>query len=703
MGGIVVLIVYILLGIAASAVLFADCRMLKQIWLGGVIGMMLLMWSHVPFSFFMGFTVASHLCGFLLAAAIVAALILLKKRFLAKQPAVLMEETAKEYIAEDAENSETQASRRPARGTAAARIRAAVRARLFPLSNNEILMIVSAAALMVISVILLLNHTIPEINGHYYTGQCTYGDMNMHFAFITSIAKQGMFPPTYSIMAGEPLNYPFLCDSISSSLMIFGSGLRTAYMAPMIFAFLWVYIGFWYIAEAILERAGKVWLAFTLFFLNGGFGIMYFLDNLKGEDKSNFKRIFTSFYKTPTNLVNDVEEVIGASGKPVQINTYTNIRWTNVIADMLLPQRATLFGWMCLFVVLYLLYAAVFQKKKSYFVIAGVLGGLLPIVHTHSFFAFGLIAVCWCVYSCIRDRFRKEIVFSWLGFGIPALLLSVPQLLKWTFNAVGESFVRYTFNWANSNGTDTWLWFWVKNVGIVLILLPVAFLHADRKKKIMYSGALLIFIVSEFIVFQPNTYDNIKLFFIWYVYTVILVADLLTDCFAKLKGIRGRSVIAVILIFVMTVSGALTIVREVISGTFDKEKGEGYAYQLYTSRHVESAKFIEENTEPDAVFLCYNNHNNAIAALTGRNIYCGAGTFLYYHGVGYQERERLMRRMLTDAEAFEENKESAGIDYVYIGDWERGNFGGKLIESYLDSNYKLIYSQDGVKIFDVRS
>lgn len=398
MGGIFILILYIILGVIIGAWLFEDCRPLKRIWLGGVIGMMLMMWSHVPFSFFMGFTVWSHMLGLVFSAAICTVIVFLKS------------------------GGKTHSI--DGRGIAGRW--------LVPLNKNEVIMAVSVTTLMLVSVVLLFNHILVEIDGAYYTGQCTYGDMNMHLGFISSIARQGMFPPTYSIMAGEPLNYPFLCDSISSSMMLFGASLRCAYIAPMIFAFMWVYTGCWYIAEAILERVGRVWLAFTLFFLDGGFGIIYFLDNLKGEDKSNFTRIFTAFYETPTNYVNSDRYVLAANGSDfVAVKGYSNIRWTNIIADMLLPQRATLFGWMCLFAVLYLLYMAVFKDKKQYFIIAGIMGGLLPMIHTHSYFALGLIAICWIIYSCVKKRFNKEIIMSWLSFGAPALALSVPQLLKW--------------------------------------------------------------------------------------------------------------------------------------------------------------------------------------------------------------------------------------------------------------------------------
>ena len=688
MGGILILILYILLGTLTAALLFKGERLLKKLWLGAVMGIMLLMWSHVPFSFFMGFTVWSHLCGFLLTVAICTGILAWKSKGF-----------------REIENAFGNVKN--------------IKTAVWPLTSQEIAMLCCTLAFTVLAAVMLWNHTIYEAEGAYWTGQCTYGDMNMHLGFITSIAEQGMFPPTYSIMAGEPLNYPFLCDSVSSSLYIFGSGLRVSYIAPALVAFAAVFMGFWYLAEAILEKTRRTLLAFVLFFLNGGFGIIYFLDNLAGKDKSNFKRIFTEFYQTPTNYVNSVRDAVDSAGQAIKVQSYSNIRWTNVIADMLLPQRATLFGWMCLFAVLYILYMAVFKDKKQYFVIAGAMGGLVTMVHTHSYFALGMIAVAWIVYSAVKefisigkngggvfDMVKAPVVRSWLWFGVPALVLSVPQLLYWTFNAVGESFIRFEFNWVNSQasgGTDNWLWFWVKNVGLVMILLPAAFLNASKTKKFTYSGALLIFVVSELIIFQPNSYDNIKLFFIWYVFTVIIVADFLGDCWHKLKGVKGRSYLAAVLIIVCTVSGTLTIAREVVSGKYHEEPQKRNAYQLYSAAHVNAAEFIKENTAPDSTFLCHNNHNNSIASLTGRNIYCGTGTFLFFHGVGYEERSVLMRKMLTDPAAFEENREAAGIDYVYIGDYERGNYGAELISAYLAENYEAIYNEGGIAIYDVRA
>lgn len=58
-----------------------------------------------------------------------------------------------------------------------------------------------------------------------------------------------------------------------------------------------------------------------------------------------------------------------------------------------------------------------------------------------------------------------------------------------------------------------------------------------------------------------------------------------------------------------------------------------------------------------------------------------------------------MREMFTSVESFENNYRSAGIDYVYVGDYERGNFGADLILEYFIENLSPVYDNMGVMIF----
>ena len=174
-----------------------------------------------------------------------------------------------------------------------------------------------------VTLYLLHTHVLHMVDGAYHTGQSCYGDMAMHLGFIKYIAQSGEFLPSYPLLGGaHRFGYPFLCETVSSVFVVLGANLRTAYILPMLPAFLAVYGMFWQLARRVAGSIGKACLAFYLFFMGSGFGFVYFLGSAEA-----FGGIFTGFYTTPTNYVTE------------------NIEWVNPIVDLMLPQRATLFGW----------------------------------------------------------------------------------------------------------------------------------------------------------------------------------------------------------------------------------------------------------------------------------------------------------------------------------------------------------------------
>lgn len=612
-------------GIAVSYYVFPEKRTAVRLWLGSVIGTLLSMWAPIPFAFLRGFGITAHIAAAIFAVALHAL-------WLARRTKTI-----------------------PC--TENAKIDRPLPFLLIPF--------------MALAIYLVCSHTLQNVDGALYTGQCTYGDMAMHLSFITSIANQQTFPPEYNLLPGTPVSYPFLCDSVSSSLYLLGTPLRWAYMIPMFFAFAQVFCGVWFLSREFCRKKYAPVLAFLLFFLNGGLGMIYFLN---GE--FSLHDLFTAFYKTPTNL------------------TEKGMRWVNVIADMLLPQRATLFGWAALFAVLYLLFRAVFRDDNPLFLPAGILGGLLPMVHTHSYFALGLMAACWLVYSAVRDRFSREWFFGWLRFGLPAVLLALPQLLLWTFPSVGgnEHFVRAVLDWVN-NGKEPWLWFWVKNVGLVFVLTPFAFFFVSREQRAAFSGAVFIFVLCELLVFQPNEYDNNKLLYVAYAFGCFVCADALADWLGRLRSTAAQGILLAVVLFISSNAAVFTLGREVASGI------PKYGYELFSRDEVAAAEYIIENTEPDALFLTKDNHDNTVATLTGRNIVCGSSSYLYFHGLDYQGKQYLAEQMLTNAEVFEANRENEGLDYVYIGYHERALAG--VISDYLTENYPIAFTAGAITIYDL--
>lgn len=506
----------------------------------------------------------------------------------------------------------------------------------------------------------------------------------------------------------------------------------------MLIAILQVFLGFYCLGKVVLKDKIKSLVAWVCFFFNGGFGFIYFLDMVM-NNKENFTRIFSGFYTTPTNLVDN------------------NVRWSNVIVDMLLPQRATLFGWAVLFGTLALLYRAMEKKKVRYFVLVAVFGGALPLIHTHSFLALAMVCVVWVtgymyemaggnmepqnriakylvpgglvlmsllqictpfknhikktgfamvglivlvavvvivyyLYKVCKQGKWKELFQTWGVLLCIVLVLALPQLFNWTFQQVGSGeSLRGSFNWANEQ--DQYIWFYIKNIGLTALVAIPALIYAKKRKFFMAAPALLIWSIAEFMVFQPNVYDNNKLLYVGYMLLLFLCADFLVDIFKHIYSYKklGAICCAIVVIAVCTTSGILTMGREYVSGE---------EYELYSADQVSLCDYIEKNVKADAVILTNCRHNNAVASLTGRNIVCGAGTFLYYHGLNYQEREAQVGQMYTTPLQCQNLFDEYNVSYVLIGPDERSSF--SVDEASIQSMGECVFSQNDVQLYKIK-
>jgi len=392
--------------------------------------------------------------------------------------------------------------------------------------------------------------------------------------------------------------------------------------------------------------------------------------------------------------------------------SYYNLRWSNIIADMLVPQRTFLGGWCLLLPCIYLLYdnadgayrrergfTALLGDRKEWFagwdvrqlLVLSVMAGGLPLLHTHSFLALGLISAGWMIYDlCHRGK-----VWPWLLYGGLACLLAAPQLFGWTFQHTtgNSSFVYFQFNWVNNAGghglRDGYLWFWIKNIGVPVILLALSLLEKDRKRRFIASGAFVIFVLAEFIIFQPNEYDNNKLFYVWWALCAVLAADYAVELYDKLKGLRARCIMAGMLAVCCFATGTLSIVRECISD-----------YQMFSHSDVKLAEWVEENTDQDDTFMCWTQHINPVSALTGRDIVCGPALWLYYHGYDLTARETDIRSFYQQPAERTDVLDKYSIDYILLGGYEHNELRPNI--TALEMHYECVYeADDGTRIFAV--
>jgi hypothetical protein len=602
--GILYYLYFLILGFLYSKYIF-NKNIYFHIWIGGIFGNILLMVGIIIPSLIFGFTIISHII--LLILSTIPLIILIKKKGVPK-----------------------------------------IKDNIKKVEMTSKIFIFLIIPIFLLIAILLTNHILVPVENGVASGQSTYGDLNMHLGFITSISEQEVFPPNYAFLSGVKLNYPFLVNSLSSSLYSLGTSLRMSVLIPSYFLCLFLIMGFYFLAYKISDSRRVSVLSTVLFFLGGGLGFIYFLDGAI-SDTTVFTRIFTDYYHTPTNF-NEM-----------------NIRWANPICDMIIPQRSTMAGWFMIMPCLWFLIDGCKTNNKKSFIILGLLASCMPMIHTHSFLSLGVISVGMFIYYFFKSKEKKKVFKNWFIYGLIVLLLAFPQLFYWTFSqTVGNNnFLKFHFNWVNQ--TDPYVWFYIKNWGLVAIFIIPAYLYANKDNRKLILSSLLLFILAELIVFQPNDYDNNKLFFIVYMIFLINCCNWYIHIFDKLKKVPGRYFVLVLIIILSTLSGILTIGREYVSGGI---------YQTFSNNMIKMSEYVKDNTEKDAIFLTSTTHINPIVSLAGRNVYVGSSFYVFYHGFGeeFYNRELEIKKIYnSDYDKLISFCKEHNITYLYIGASERSD------------------------------
>ena len=633
--GILYFALFELSGCLIAERLFSEKGIQTRLWLGLTLGCAMLMWFPSLFAFALNFTLAAQYLGLMLALGLGAWAFLSGRR-----------------------------NRAPA-------------ARAEGEEPPLWLTLCAVLPLMAVMAYMQYTHTILPVGDAIHTGQSTYGDLNLHLGIATGLVNQA-YPPDYTILPGTPIGYPFLVDAASASLYMMGMGLRWAFIVPGVWMSGLLFWGFLMLAWEMTRSARASLLAYALMFLNGGLGFAYLFDQV-GRDPSRLIEAFTGFYKAPANLIDE------------------NVRWVNVLVDMILPQRTLMAGWLVVIPALWLLLRCIKERKKSLFAMLGVWAGFMPMIHTHSFLALGLISAGAMGVSLFQEKGerRRALLSGFLLYGVIAVALALPQLMVFTFpqslKGVQGGSVHFRFNWANwQNGglVDEYFWFWIKNVGLVYIIMIPAAMAGTKRQKALAAGALLVYIAAELIQFQRNEYDNNKLFYVAFMVMLPIAAQYLVAVFDRLKGLPGRWLIASLFIAVSVCSGVISVARECVSD-----------YQLYGPGETAAAAYAAETAPEHAVYLTGTYHNNAIASLAGGRLVCGTPQFLYFHGVNYS-------RQMADAgamyEAPKENLalfEQYGVDYILISRAEQMNWA--VDEEAIASLWPLAWEENGVRLYAV--
>lgn len=506
------------------------------------------------------------------------------------------------------------------------------------------------------------------IGGNFYSGGSTWADLAMHLSLITNFSERGLdvlqSSPIYS---GIKLNYPFLMDLISSIFFKSGFSLRLSLIIPSLIMLIGVIIVIYALSYKMTKsKIGSFFVPFLFFFNGSIFGVYYFW-----QDRVASSLPFFSF-------LNNMQK------EYAHLADY-NIRFSNIIADYILPQRAIILGLLIGVASIYFLWQYFDQRRNKDLLKAGFLISLLPLAHIHSFAAISMASIFLSIIDVfVTKDSRSKALKNWFQFFLIILILSLPQLLLIS-PSDRSGFIKIYIGWMR-NPDEPLVWFWIKNLSPHLFIFFLSFLAAPRKIRNFFLPFFFVFILTNIIIFQPHNYDNMKIMLYTFLIGCILTVFLLDYI---MKKFSKKSILLILpLLIALTLSGFLSVYRETY-----------VSWQMFSKEDIELARFVKDNTAKNAIFLTSDQHNNPIPTLAGRGIVMGYRGWLWTYGINYSIRQADVYTMYEGGKESELFLNKYGVNYVLIERSKRGDF--KMNENYFAQNFTAVYESQNYNLYKV--
>jgi hypothetical protein len=544
----------------------------------------------------------------------------------------------------------------------------------------------------------LFAHTLgTDAAGNLNAGFATvWSDWSQHLTTTSSFAVAHNLPPQNPIFAGQDLRYPFLPDFQSATLMTLGASPAMALAVPGALLAVCIVL----LIAALAVRLGAGWgagvLAAAICLVGGGLGFIGILaDACVQHGFSATQCTWSGLVTHPGDIpgivagtLHDLPGLVVAQPRaydglltPTALQPLPNQQWYTPLFSWWLPQRSILYGFSGALVVLILVITAARSSRRGYesFALAGLLLGLMPLIHIHTLIAMGIV----CAVLATRWRHR-----GWLITLAVTIVVAAPRMATLLTGPHGSALDANLFptiepGWMYLPGADRPLlsvgslvggigglvramltpqyWsFWVENTGVALPLcvvvaiavalarLPGRIGAAARRVMSLFPRDLLhvalaflaVFAVANLVVFQSWDWDNTKLFAYWYLGAALLIATLVVRWWRR----WWRGAVAAVVVSTVLLTGILVLVRLLPWTPIADSAGGPYA--IATADDVRLAAQVAAATPSNAVFLTESKLNDPVLTLAGRTAVMGYYGWLWSYGTDFGFRVQDVSTML---------------------------------------------------------
>ena len=548
----------------------------------------------------------------------------------------------------------------------------------------------------------LFAHTLFMNHGDLDAGfQTVWADWSQHLSTESSFAVAGNISTANPLFAGTPLLYPFVADFQSATLATLGVAPEYALALPGLVLAVAITLLVVRLAVRLGLRWGAGVIAAAVTFIGGGLGFVgVFADACRSAGSSAAQCTLQHVVSNPgdaarvvAGALRSVPGVIAAQPRPYDALLSGNsaqplpdMQWYTPLFSWWLPQRTLLYGFATALCILLLVAVAVRHAPRSWsaFAVAGVLMGILPVVHAQTFIALAIMLVV------IALAHRRA---EWFALAAIALLIALPRLVQIALAPHGSSAGGNAYPWLEpgwmSNAvqptatgssvaatpgatfaavggalravlTPTWWGFWFVNLGVavpITVLVGAASLlrfargrASDAARRLLSPfprpvvdlllGGLCVFAVCNVVVFQSWVWDNTKLFVYWYLAAALTIGALVARWWSR-GVVRQASAAAVVV--VTTLTGVVVLLR--LLPWTPPPNSVGGPYTVASADERVLASTVAARTPRDAVFLTYGRPNDPLLTAAGRTSLLGYYGWLWSYGVDFGTRVDDIRSM----------------------------------------------------------
>lgn len=472
------------------------------------------------------------------------------------------------------------------------------------------------------------------------------GDFGLHISLIRSFAWGNNSPAQSPFFSGEPLAYHYGVDWLTGHLV--RSGIRIDYALNGVSALALTLLLY------VLYRLGGL-LTVVLFLLPSN---LSFIDIFKQAPKDS--SFFSYFWRFPDYIHKGPFD-----GSIITI--YSTLA-------PYLNQRHLIAGMAIGVCVIWLVTHR--ARKKQSFAILGLILGLATRVHLLVAIATGIV-----VAIVLLGKRSKALLF-FLG---AAFLTASPHLMQ-IISMRSETSQLWNPGYLATRPLSlvSWIYFWIANLGVLVVFIPLAFRHADSTGKRVLLGAGVLFLVADIFQVSYRMEHNHSLINYMVVLTLPFVSRLLESWWR-----RDKFVVLCALIFI-TASGAFNLM--VVKNDYQLMVDDAPKNRLM--------EWIRKKTPPDSIFITLPALYDPIT-LAGRKNYLGSEYYVSVMGYDYWGRRRQINTWLTNfSQAYIQEMKKNNIDYLVIPK-EKQDFPYAIDEKKAEVLLRSVYQDDSINVYEL--